>query len=83
MAKLEMSPLPTTPSEDVVRAHHDAVLAIMDVQQCELELRKARKLAQQRIIQYENLVLEHQGQMPLPLEDDDASGTASHDAGSR
>lgn len=68
---MSMSPLPKKAPEKVREAHRLAVLAKLDVEQCEHELRKARKMAKQRIIAYENLILELQGQMLLPLEDAD------------
>lgn len=68
---LSMSPLPNRATEEIREAHDLAILAIFDVEQYEKELRKARKMAKQRIIRYENLVLELQGQMSFPLEDAD------------
>lgn len=82
MAKLLMSPLPTNPTDELLAAHDAAKQATSDVRKCEAELRKARKLAEQRIMRYENLVLEFQGQLLLPLggnHDGDAGGTAPHD----
>lgn len=70
MAGLSMSSLPTNPTDELLAAHEAAKRARDDVQRCESELRKARKIAEQRIMRYENLVLEFQGQLPLPLEGD-------------
>lgn len=71
---LAMSPLPNQANDELLAAHGAAQVAKSEVMKCESALRKARKLAEQRIIHYENLVLELQGQIPLPLEEPHGRG---------
>ena len=71
---LKMSPLPRTPTEELLQAHESARESIAAVKRCERMLHNLRHEAKQRITRYENLVLEVQGQLAIPWEDSDGGG---------
>lgn len=66
--RLKLIPLPPTADQELREAYEAAVEASTAARKCERALTKARKLERQRIIRYDNLVLEHLGQMRLELE---------------
>lgn len=58
-------------------ARADAVDALLDAERLEAEARKARRRATAKNKHYEDLLLEHGGQMTLPYDEKGGSGCAS------
>lgn len=83
MANLKMSPLPKRATDDVLQAHKRAKESIATVAQHEQRLRDLRREAKQKIIQYENLVLELQGQLAIPWEGGDGGSRVDSDDGNQ
>lgn len=69
MSLPKLTSLPPNPSEELVKARELAQEARKRVRKMEEALRLLRKDAEQHSIRYENLVLEHLGQLRLDLED--------------
>lgn len=67
----QVAPVPlASPLEAELReARRQAVDALMDAEDLERRARRARRRATGRLRRYENLLLEHGGQLTLPYEE--------------
>lgn len=62
--------MPKPPTEEELReARHVAVEAALEAERLEGLARRARRRATSRMAHYEDLLLIHQGQMTIPMED--------------
>lgn len=61
----QVTDLPPKASPQLSDSYEEARSALADVQSAERQLRALRKNAQAKVLRYENMVLEHLGQMKL------------------
>lgn len=80
MSLPRLTDLPPNPSEELAEAREVAQEARKRVRKAEAALRLLRKDAEQHSLRYENLVLEHLGQLRLDLEDRHAGRATEDDA---
>jgi hypothetical protein len=74
MATIKPHPPSELAPRDLWNSYANVLVAISNEQDLESKLRLARHQTSQLALRYEELLLEHQGQLPLPWENVHASG---------